>query len=195
MYGQLLGTRVALARYTICKIYIGYISITIYEDEEEKKTHSSQHFWLPRRWVVSRQLFRTPTEIILDGTTYATIQRSLWARRVNAIQWQNTALRQNKTKLQRNEVPKIRRCCAVKAPSSQPNNQTPEWHCSFRRRKSKQDPAPACSVRSSLGCKAHLQHRKKSFSWVLWDTALTSWIHESSARQEDPQEARKVASP
>lgn len=146
MYGQLLGTRVILARHTMCKTSIGSISITINEDEEEEKTHSSQHFWLPRRWVVSWQLLRTPTEIILDGTTYATIQRSLRARRVNAIQWQSTALRKNKTKLQRNEVPKIRSRCAVEAPSSQPNNQTPEWHCSFRWRKSKQYSAPACSV-------------------------------------------------
>ena len=118
MYGQLLGTRVILAMYTICKTSIGSISITIYEDEEEKQTRSSQHFWLPRRRAVSWQLLGTPTEIILDGTTHATVQRSLRARRVNAAQRQNTALGKNKTKLQRNEAPKTRSCCVVEAPSS-----------------------------------------------------------------------------
>lgn len=71
----------------------------------------------------------TPTEIILDGTMYVRMQHSLWAHNVGASQWQGTALGKNKTELQRNEVPKIR-CCAVKALSSQPKNQTLEWHCS-----------------------------------------------------------------
>lgn len=91
-------------------------------------TDSSQRFWLPRRWVGSWQMCRTPTEIILDGTTYATIQRSLPARRVGAIQGQNTVQGKNNAKLQRNEVPGMRSCCAVKAPSSRANHQTAERH-------------------------------------------------------------------
>lgn len=73
-YGQLLGMRASLARYTTCKRSIGSISVTTHEDEREEKTQSSQHCCLPRRWAVSRQLLRTPTKKVLDGTTSAVLQ-------------------------------------------------------------------------------------------------------------------------
>lgn len=134
-------------------------------------------------------------------TAYVTIQRSLRARCVNAIQWHNTALGENKTKLRRNEVPKIR-CCAAEALSSQPNNQTPEWHRSSRRRQSKQDSAPACSVWNSPDCKAHFcsTYAKISFNCLaesggLWEPSCHGSMGAQLGKRSHERLLTKAASP
>lgn len=112
----------------------------------------------------------------------------------NTIQRQNTALRKNTTKLQRNEVAEIRSCCAVEAPRKQPNNQTPEQRCSSCQRKIRQGSAPARSLWGGPGCRAGFSTETKSFSRVR-RYSLVRRLRESSAGQEDPQEATKAASP
>lgn len=135
----------------------------------------------------------TPTEIILDGTTYVRMQRSQWAHTVGASQWQGTALGKGKTKLQRNEVSRIR-CCAVKVLSSQPKNQTPEWH-----RSSGGGKANRILLLLVLPAAAQTERHifvmyENSFcflaaSWVLWDAVLVPQLHQSSARQGTPAPA------